>query len=306
MKHETIRACSIWRALEVVGDVPVLLILERAFLGTNRFEAFVNETGVPRSVVSDRLKKLVAEDCLVKKPGPNLRRSRYHLTEKGRNLFPFALAMLGWQHRWEAGQRGFTVQLVHTGCGQTVEPRCSCKSCSRDIDPREVDWKPGPGLVQVLPDFSARRRPTKAVTARRGNAALVDTVIGLYGDRWSTLIVRAMFSGFHRFDQIQKDTQMAPNTLSGRIAELIEAGILHANQYCDLPPRYEYRLTEKGRGLYPVVLSLLQWGDRYYADAKGPPLLLSHEPCGASLQMVMTCDNCGDPLELDAVTYRTA
>lgn len=305
MKMETIRACSIWRALEVVGDVPVLLIMERAFLGTNTFEAFVEESGVPRSVVSDRLKKLVIEDCLVKNPEPKGRRSFYRLSDKGRALFPVALAMLGWQHRWEAGERGFTVQLVHKTCEHMAEPRATCKSCTGEIDPRDVGWKAGPGLAQVIPVYSTRRRPSKAVTARRDKATLVDTVIGLYGDRWSTLIVRSMFSGFHRFDQIQTDTQMAPNILSGRITELIEKGILHATQYCDLPPRYEYRLTEKGRALYPVILSLLQWGDRYYADEKGPPLLLAHRPCQSPLEMVMACDHCGEPLKLDEVTYKT-
>ncbi len=305
MKMETIRACSIWRALEVVGDVPVLLIMECAFLGTNTFEAFVEETGVPRSVVSDRLKKLVVEDCLVKNPEPKGRRSFYRLTDKGRALFPVALAMLGWQHRWESGERGFTVQLVHKTCGQLAEPRATCNSCTEEIDPRDVDWKAGPGLAQVVPDYSTRRRPSKAVTSRRDKATLVDTVIGLYGDRWSTLIVRSMFSGFHRFDQIQKDTQMAPNILSGRIAELIDRDILRTTQYCDLPPRYEYRLTEKGRALYPVILSLLQWGDRYYADEKGPPLLLSHRPCQSPMEMVMACDYCGEPLRLDEVTYKT-
>ncbi|MEJ6595980.1 helix-turn-helix domain-containing protein [Parasphingorhabdus sp.] len=305
MKHETIRACSIWRALEIVGDVPVLLIMERAFLGTNTFEAFVDETGVPRSVVSGRLKKLVDEDCLVKKPEPKGRRRFYRLTEKGRDLFPVALAMLGWQHRWESGERGFTVQLVHKTCEHVAEPRATCQSCTGGIDPRDVDWKAGPGLAQVVPDYSTRRRPSKAVTARRDKGTLVDTVISLYGDRWSTLIVRAMFSGFHRFDRIQADTQMAPNILSGRITDLIDRGILHASQYCDLPPRYEYRLTEKGRALYPVILSLLQWGDCYYADKKGPPLLLAHRPCHSPLEMVMACDHCDEPLRIDEVTFKT-
>ncbi|MFZ1744013.1 MAG: helix-turn-helix domain-containing protein [Pontixanthobacter sp.] len=306
MKLETIRACSIWRALEVLGDVPVLLILECAFLGTKSFEQFVEKTGVPRSVVSDRLKKLIEENCLEKRPEPQGRRKQYHLTEKGRDLFPVALAMLGWQHKWEPGQRGFTIQLVHKACGLVVEPRSACHSCSQTIDPRDVDWKPGPGLVQVLPVYSTRRRPSKVPTPRRGNVTLVDTVIGLYGDRWSTLIVRAMFSGLHRFDQIQTDTQMAPNILSGRIADLIDRGILVATQYCELPPRFEYRLTEKGRALYPVILGFLYWGDKYYSDENGPPLLLTHRPCADSLAMVMACDHCGTALKLQDISFDPA
>ena len=67
-EDRTIRACSIWRALDVVGDVPVLLIMEQAFLGTHGFDEFVARTGLARSVVSGRLRKLVDEDCLAKRP----------------------------------------------------------------------------------------------------------------------------------------------------------------------------------------------------------------------------------------------
>ena len=69
MKHDrTIRACSIWRALDVIGDVPVLLLMEQALLGIHSFDEFVARTGLARSVVNGRLKKLVEEDCLAKVP----------------------------------------------------------------------------------------------------------------------------------------------------------------------------------------------------------------------------------------------
>lgn len=295
MKMDTIRACSIWRALEVVGDVPVLLIMEQAFLGVHGFEKFVEQTGFARSVVSNRLKKLVAEDCLAMAPQPGSRRTSYRITEKGRALFPVAMAMVRWQHRWEPERRDFQIRLEHATCGHAIEPKPVCLSCTAVIDPREVDWEEGPGLVQVTPDYSRRRRPSVSVTNRRGGT-LVDSIIGIFGDRWSTLVIRAMFSGLYRFDQIQQDTLMAPNILSGRIDELIEAGVLRTEKYCEHPPRYEYRLTEKGRELYPVILGLLQWGDRYYADEKGPPLLLYHRPCGDPLEMRMHCNHCGDEL----------
>ncbi|WP_336987093.1 winged helix-turn-helix transcriptional regulator [Altererythrobacter aquiaggeris] len=299
---ETIRACSIWRALEVIGDVPVLLVLEQSFLGTSSFEAIVEKTGLPRSVVSDRLKKLVAEDCLGKNVARASRRAKYQLTEKGRDLFPIALAMLFWQHRWETGKRKFIVRIHHSRCGRSIEPRPACDHCAEEIKAHEVDWKPGPGLAQVAPDYSRRRRPSKSITARREGGALVDTLIGIFGDRWSTLIVRAMFTGIHRFDQIQQDTLMASNILSGRIDELIESGILCATLYNDHPPRHEYRLTGKGRDLYPVILGMLQWGDKYYAAEQGPPLLLQHRICDKPLTMVMACSVCAEELragELD-------
>ena len=67
----------------------------------------------------------------------------------------------------------------------------------------------------------------------------------------------------------------------------------------DRGDRFEYRLTAKGRDLYPVLLALLQWGDRWFSDERGPPVLLTHRPCGHDLNMVVACSHCGDELRLD-------
>ena len=130
MKHETIRACSIWRALEVVGDVPTLLILEQAFLGRRRFQDFVTETGIARSVINQRLERLVDADVLEKSIE---RRGGYRLTAKGKGLFPVALMILRWQHIWEADERGFRVRLVHRDCGAEIEPIPACAHCDQPL-----------------------------------------------------------------------------------------------------------------------------------------------------------------------------
>ena len=295
MKHETIRACSIWRALEVVGDVPVLLILEQAFLGIHRFDEVVQETGVARSVISNRLEKLVDAGVFTKLPE---RRSGYRMTEKGRDLFPVALMILRWQHRWEAGERSFAIELVHRDCGHTFVPVATCDHCAGEIDPREVTWAPGPGLSQVTPVYGRRRMQTAAAIAKRGNQTMVDSVIQLFGDRWATLVVRACFTGIHRFDEIQRDTLMASNILADRLERLQAQGIVQAKPYSAHQDRFEYRLSEKGRDLYPVLLALLQWGDRWYGDAKGPPLLLTHQNCGHALRLHPSCNACSGDVHI--------
>lgn len=302
-QKRTIRACSIWRALDVIGDVPVLLIMEQAFLGVHSFDEFVARTGLARSVVNGRLKKLVEEDCLMKRPKKTGRGFHYMLTEKGRDQFPNALMMLRWQHRWEADSRDFQVRLHHTTCGETTEPVPICHHCRVEIDPREVDWREGPGLTQVLPDYE-RRRFNGTLTARRpGGRPLVDTMIELFGDRWATLVVRAMFTHINRFDDIQRDTLMATNILAGRLERLLSKGILRAAQYSSHADRVEYRLTEKGRDLYPVLLALLQWGDRWFADEQGPPLILTHRPCGHDLRMQVACSHCAGDLDLSSSRF---
>ena len=300
MKHETIRACSIWRALEVVGDVPVLLILEQAFLGRHRFDEFVQHTRVARSVISNRLARLVEAEVLEKLPE---RRSGYRLTVKGRDLFPIALMILRWQHQWESGERGFAVTLTHRGCGHAAVPTPSCQHCHTEIDPRDVAWQPGPGLSQVTPVYARRRLPTATASGKREAAMMVDSAIELFGDRWATLVVRACFTGIHRFDAIQRDTLMATNILSDRLQRLQAQGIIQSRSYSAHQDRFEYRLTAKGRALYSVLLALLHWGDAWYADTKGPPLLLTHQPCNHPLQLDVTCSSCGEALNLRNVTF---
>lgn len=300
MKHETIRACSIWRALEVVGDVPVLLVMEQAFLGRHHFDEFVKKTGVARSVISNRLEKLVEAELLTKLPE---RRAGYRLTVKGRDLFPVALMILRWQHIWESSERTTTVELIHRVCGQKTAPVAACEHCNGKIDPREVSWEPGPGLSQVTPLYGRRRMQTATASAKRGNRTMVDPVIELFGDRWATLVVRACFTGIHRFDEIQRDTSMATNILSDRLERLQKQGIVRAKPYSAHQDRFEYRLTEKGRDLYPVLLALLQWGDRWYADSKGPPLLLTHRNCGHALRLQPICGACGEGLDITNISF---
>ncbi|MCZ8322674.1 MAG: helix-turn-helix domain-containing protein [Novosphingobium sp.] len=300
MKHETIRACSIWRALEVVGDVPTLLILEQAFLGRRHFQDFVTETGIARSVISQRLERLVDSGVLEKSAE---RRGGYRLTAKGKGLFPVALMILRWQHIWEAGERGFRVRLVHRDCGAEIEPTPACSHCAGLIDPREVSWAPGPGLSQVTPVYARRRMQTASASAKRETSLMVDAGIELFGDRWATLVVRACFTGIHRFDEIQRDAGMASNILSDRLERLLAQGIIKAVPYSTHQDRFEYRLTPKGRDLYPVLLGLLQWGDAWYADSKGPPLLLRHKTCDHDLAMRPACSACGGSLTTQNVTF---
>ena len=300
----TATAFSIWRAIDVVGDVPVLLIMERAFLGTHRFEDFVEQTGVIRSVVSNRLKSLSEIGFLEKVATSHPNRFEYHLDAMGRGLFTTALMILRWQHRWEPGSRPYRVELFHAACNKSVEPRPCCARCGALIDARRVSWSAGPGGLRMAPTYSRRRMQTSAGSANRQGAMLLDSVIELFGDRWTTLIVRACFMGLHRFGDIQQDTFIATNILSNRIDRLLEQDILKARAYSDAPPRYEYHLTEKGRDLYPVILALLEWGDRWFADKNGPPLRLRHQDCGRALKLDVVCDKCGKTLKLEETAFR--
>ena len=303
MKMETIRSCSIWRALDVVGDVPVLLIMERAFLGEKSFEGFVSATKIARSIISNRLKKLVYSRVFTKAPKANTKRNCYFLTEKGRSLFPTALMILRWQHLWEPDNRPIKVHLVHSNCGKPMEPIPNCRHCNEVINPREVSWAPGPGLSQITPIYARRRKQTETGGANNNPFLMNGSAIALFGDRWSTLVIRACFTGINRFDDIQRDTLMATNILSERLSKLLESGIIKAFNYSTRSDRFEYRLTQKGRDLYPVLLALLEWGDAWFADKMGPPLLLNHKPCSHSLSLDIVCSECGEPANITNLRF---
>src|ERR1700756_174843 len=95
---------------------------------------------------------------------------------------------------------------------------------------------------------------------------------------------------------------MARHRLSDRLARLVEHGVLRKEPYQAKPPRHEYRLTEKGLDLYPVILSLVRWGDRWMDEGKGPPVVYRHRVCGQMTQPGQNCTHCGAELRAREVT----
>lgn len=306
MKLETIRACSIWRALDVVGDVQTLMILEQAFLGTRNFEMFVQKTGISRSIVANRLRKLVDSGCLERITADTGKRQQYVLTRKGRGLFPASLLMMRWQQRWESRDRPYGVVLTHVDCGAETKPSPRCKHCHAVVDARDVDWSAGPGFTYVVADYGRRRLMTDSAKQRLTSETLVDSVVAIFGDRWATLVVRALFTGLRNFDRIQQDAGMASNILSDRLDRLVAMGVVFADPTPSHSERFEYRLTEKGRDLYTIILALFHWGDDWYADEKGPPMLLQHRSCDHALELAVCCENCGDQLTTRNLSFRLA
>jgi DNA-binding HxlR family transcriptional regulator len=114
----------------------------------------------------------------------------------------------------------------------------------------------------------------------------------LIGDRWTLLIVRDAFRGVCRFDDFRAALGLAHNVLSDRLSRLTEAGVFERRRYQQRPDRYEYHLTRQGEDLWPVLMSLLLWGDRYLAP-DGPPLVPLHRDCGGRLTPQLSCADCG-------------
>ncbi|MBU6372170.1 MAG: helix-turn-helix transcriptional regulator [Alphaproteobacteria bacterium] len=128
--------------------------------------------------------------------------------------------------------------------------------------------------------------------------------LAVVGDRWTLLVLREAFLRVRRFDEFAARLGIARRVLAARLAHLTAEGVLEKVQYEARPPRYEYRLTEKGLALYPVILSLVHWGDAHYAGRAGPPLLHRHRACGHDFRSVLACSVCGEAVEARGVEVR--
>ena len=128
-----------------------------------------------------------------------------------------------------------------------------------------------------------------------GQNCSVAKTLELVGERWTVLILREIYFGRRRFDEIAANLGIARNVLTQRLQRLIEEDVLTKVAYQERPQRFEYRLTDKGLDLWPVMVTLMQFGDRHYAP-DGPPIVLTHRDCGGTLDAHRTCTTCGAKL----------
>jgi DNA-binding HxlR family transcriptional regulator len=121
--------------------------------------------------------------------------------------------------------------------------------------------------------------------------------MSVLGDRWTVLILRNAFMAMRRFDDFQANLGLPRHILSSRLKKLVEAGVFVKIPYQQGPVRYEYRLTDMGRDLYPVILALVGWGDKWLDEGKGAPLIYQHKKCGKMFTPVLACSECGEELK---------
>ena len=294
------------RALEAIGDRWSFLILRDAFLRIRRFEDLRRRTGAARGTLTARLNALVEHGVLYRVPyGKAPSRLEYRLTEKGLDFYPVALCMWRWEHRW-AGEHGLPPRIQHRRCGHNLEPTLTCVHCEEPVRLQDISSTAGPGARHPLtPERTTRRRKSATATS---HAEGVDTTmfhaVDTVGDRWTALLLAALFFGLHRYDDINSVLGIATNILADRLRLLLSAGVIEQHLYQDKPPRYEYRLTEKGFDLFPFSLALHEWGSRWMPSPHGPSIKLTHKSCDHRLKTRLVCGSCGeaiDPYDVDII-----
>ncbi len=126
-------------------------------------------------------------------------------------------------------------------------------------------------------------------------ACSIARTLDVMGEPWSPLILRDIWVGMHRFDQIQTDLGISRKVLTERLNHLVGQGILERRPY-DARPRFEYHLTPKGLDLMEVLMVMVRWGDRWLAGPAGPPVLYRHHACGNASHVDPRCSECGKPM----------
>jgi DNA-binding HxlR family transcriptional regulator len=133
--------------------------------------------------------------------------------------------------------------------------------------------------------------------------AAVRRALEIFSDPWSFAVLQEAFFGVHRFEDFQRNLVISRSVLAKRLAHLVENEILERVRYQRRPDRFEYRLTDRGREMYPIFVSLREWAERWLDDIGGPDLRLVHAPCGNETHPRLACDHCGEEIRAEHMRY---
>ena len=277
---------AVGRMLDVLGDEWTLLIAQQALLGTTRYGDFAERLPISHAVLTTRLATMT-DGGLFERREYHSRPTRYEyvLTARGRSLWPVLTSIWEWERRWVFDRAERLPGMTHLGCGAPFAPALTCGACAQVATEKELvaGWGPSGSWARSMPSGSTRRRST---TSRAG---LFPATMGILGNRWSFALLVAAFVGTSRFNDFSDQLGAPPGSLADRLQLFTAGGVLdlHAGRYL---------LTEKGRGAFPILITSLQWAQRWFTAPEGPAVVLRHTACGNEFDAVLTCDQCAEPL----------
>jgi len=297
---------SVIRAFAVLSDPWAFLVLRETFFGVRRFDALQRNLEIARNILSSRLSRLVQDGILERRLYEERPpRYEYRLTEAGRDFFPAIVALTAWGDRWLPLRSGPPLEIIHEDCEKRLDPQVVCHHCRQPLTTHEVTFEEGPGAGRETNlQIPATRSHVRELSLLRGRPCSVARTLNVIGDRWSFRILREALVGVKRFDEFQRNLGVARNLLSDRLARLVKNEILTRRKYKDRPPRFEYRLAAAGLALYPSLLLLMTWGDKWRRPKKGVPRILLHRLCGKQITPILVCGHCGGEVNIRRTHYR--
>ena len=280
--------------LGLLGDEWTLLIVQQALLGARRYSDFAVALPISNTVLTGRLQSLAADELLNRRQyQSNPPRSEYLVTAKSRSLWPMLTSIWEWERRWVPDHSQELPGMRHQVCGADFAPQVTCTGCSAVASEKDVvaQWGPSGSWVRSIPSTTNRRR---SGDRRRGAGLLFPQTMSVIGDRWAFALLVAAFVGVARFTDFQSQLGAPPGTIADRLPVVTAEGTLVGTDGRD-------RLTAKGRAFFPVLVTALQWAQRWYPDPEGPAVILTHTGCGRRFSPGLVCDQCAAPLRGDQV-----
>jgi DNA-binding HxlR family transcriptional regulator len=281
-------ANAVGRMLSQLGDEWTLLVIQQALMGATRYADLQARLPISHSVLSSRLQSLTRDGLLTKRVyQTNPPRSEYLTTPRSRSLWPVLVSIWAWERHWVPGHAADLPAMRHTTCDADFAPQLICRSCGDSVIDKDVvaQWGPSGSWARSVPLAATRRR--SASDQRQGG--LFPQTMSVLGNRLGFALLVAAFVGISRFTDFQTQLGAPPGSIADRLSILVANGVLATAEN-------RYRLTEKGRALFPVLISSLQWAQRWFHAPEGPAVVLTHTACGRRFTALMTCDQCTMPL----------
>lgn len=273
--------------LGLLGDEWTLLVVQQALMGATRYADFQAQLPISNSVLTRRLRVLTAEGVLDRreyqvKPS----RSEYVVSARGRSLWPMLLSIWEWERHWVPEHAEAIPGMHHLTCGGDFAPVIRCGACGEEASEKDVvaQWGPSGSWSRSIPAAATRRRSEGDQAA-----GLFPQTMSVMGNSWGFALLVAAFVGVSRFTDFQSQLGAPPGSVADRLAILTANGVLETAEN-------RYRLTEKGRALFGVLVCALQWAQRWYQATEGPAVVLTHPACGAPFDAVLACDQCAGRL----------
>lgn len=290
LTREALATSTLSHGLKVFGDRWTVHVMLLAFLGVRRFDVLQQMSGMPRPTLADRLRSLVQMGVL--KPvlyQAHPARYDYHLTRKGLGLYDATLMVWAWEKRW--GNRSLVLpqKLNHKICAHSFSPRLTCRACGDKVNMKDLSFS-------LVPNGRLRHAPLDGGrTPRMSTNEKHEISLGLRVDRWSLLILTAIFLGCHYFDQLSQVLSISPTVLTRRLSSMVEAGLLLSQPHSKDGRRRLYRLTPSSRDLFGYVVCLSNWSAEMHLHEPSS-IRPRHTACQHPFFPQVACDHCGQVL----------
>lgn len=293
---------AIGRMLGLLGDEWSLLILQHSLTGAVRYRDFTARLPISNSVLTNRLGTLTASGLLERRPVDDTGRTEYLPTRRSRSLWPVLLCIWEWERTWVATHTGPLPAMRHHRCGEQFTPVLRCRDCRAEVGSGDVRIAVGPSgdWARSAPQVSTRRRSDAHGSARQ--AGLFPETMAVFGNRWAAALLVAAFLGATRFTDFSTRLGIPPNLLTERLQTFRSIGVLACSATEPAASdqagatRAAYRLTDKGRALFGVLVCAQQWAHTWFHAPEGPALVLTHGACGMPFTAELACGSCGERL----------